>query len=145
MEDQTEISHGSGSRGIRISRSRICHGLTRNFTEIRPRISRSICHGRTRNYTEISRSRIWPRINTELHGNIQKHKLATEGLNKRGQVSFSALNIFCSWFRLTAEKETWPLLLFKSINEKKKWWRLERQTHPAQWVGLKAFNKSGGG
>jgi len=27
-------------------------------------------------------------------------------LNKRGQVSFSALNIICSWFRLDAEKET---------------------------------------
>ena len=27
-------------------------------------------------------------------------------LNKRGQVSFSALNIFYSWFRLIAEKET---------------------------------------
>jgi len=27
-------------------------------------------------------------------------------LNKRGQVSFSALNIFYSWFRHTAEKET---------------------------------------
>jgi hypothetical protein len=29
-----------------------------------------------------------------------------------------------------------PLSLNKliSINDKKKWWRLERQTHPAQWV-----------
>ena len=27
-------------------------------------------------------------------------------LKKRGQVSFSALNIIYSWFRLTAEKET---------------------------------------
>jgi hypothetical protein len=37
---------------------------------------------------------------TDEHGKTRKR------LNKRGQVSFSALNIFCSWFRLAAEKET---------------------------------------
>jgi hypothetical protein len=49
-----------------------------------------------------------PRINTELHGNKnkQKQKINHGRLNKRGQVSFSALTIFYSWFRLTAEKET---------------------------------------
>jgi hypothetical protein len=45
-----------------------------------------------------------PRTNTEKHGNKKKNNHGR--LNKRGQVSFSALNIFCSWFRLTAEKET---------------------------------------
>ena len=28
---------------------------------------------------------------------------------------------------------------------KKWWWKLERQTHPAQWMGLKAIDKKVGG
>jgi hypothetical protein len=40
---------------------------------------------------------------TEFHG---RKKNRNKGLNKRGQVSFSALTIFYSWFGLTAEKET---------------------------------------
>ena len=62
-----------------------------------------------------------PRINTELHGRKQNQKIRPGNithlsepdasatvikLKKRGQVSFSALNIIYSWFRLTAEKET---------------------------------------
>jgi hypothetical protein len=72
-----------------------------------------------------------PRINTEFHGKDRsratekkKKKYFRHGisrqediffragcvsdgrLNKRGQVSFSALTIFYSWFGLTAEKET---------------------------------------
>ena len=92
QKNKHKISHGRTRKNteIRTSESRsICHGLTRNFTEkteAEERTSRSICHGLTRNYTEISR------------------------LNKRGQVSFSALNIIYYWFRLAAEKETWPLL-----------------------------------
>ena len=58
----------------------------------------SICHGNKTKQKHL------PRINTELHGNKTKNNHGR--LNKRGQVSFSALNIFCSWFRLTAEKET---------------------------------------
>jgi hypothetical protein len=53
-----------------------------------------------------------PRINTEFHGRKnkqkqkQKQKISHGRLNKRGQVSFSALTIIYSWLRLTAEKET---------------------------------------
>ena len=81
-------------------------------TERRPRISRSICHGITRKRhgrKQRQKQKNLPRINTELH-----RKDTEIRLNKRGQVSFSALNIICSWFRLAAEKETWPLLFFRS-------------------------------
>jgi hypothetical protein len=68
------------------------HGKDRSRdTEIRPRISRSICHGFTRIYTE---------------GRHSEAEVSHGRLNKRGQVSFSALTIFYSWFGLTAEKET---------------------------------------
>ena len=50
---QSSPRHGNKNK----QRHKFCHGITRKYTKIRPRISRSICHGRTRNYTEISRNR----------------------------------------------------------------------------------------
>ena len=75
-------------------------------TEGRPRTSRSISHGITRKRHGKDTEKTRKRHGKDTHTSFR--------LNKRGQVSFSALNIICYWFRLAAEKETWPLLFFRS-------------------------------